>query len=507
MRRVREHRLYGYGKILCLVTSWLVFPLGGAFASAQPSGANPNPVGEIVNSIKAQQFDRAIEECDAALKKPPADKRIFALQGMAYMGKGSSAAALNAYQHALNLDPDYLPALEGAAQVKYQRRDPDAKALLLHILSERPGDPTSHAMLGFLDYEAKDCNSAIEHFEKGGSVLASQPLALSAYGACLAQNGEYQRAIPILHQALTADSSVPSTRYNLALAQWKANQPQAALATLEPLLEDSDAQSDAVLLAADIYESTNDTQHAIDLLRRAILAHPKNVEAYVAFASLSYDHASMQVGIDIVNAGLTQLPNEARLYLVRGILYIQLGKLDQASEDFGKANQLNPKLSLLGAAEGLAASQQHRDSQAISSLREAAKAQPEDALTHYLFAEALSQEGPAEGSPDYMEEVAAARKACQLDPSMTAPHDLLAAIYLQEDHHQLAMEESRAALKLDPNDQQALYHLILSLRKTGNKDQIPALLKQLAAARAAAQEEQSRNQRFQLHEAPAPSPQ
>lgn len=68
------------------------------------------------------------------------------------------------------------------------------------------------------------------------------------------------------------------------------------------------------------------------------------------------------------------------------------------------------------------------------------------------------------------------------------------------------MEESRAALKLDPNDQQALYHLILSLRKTGDKDQIASLLKQLlAAARAAAQDEQTRNKRFQLQEVPAPS--
>jgi tetratricopeptide (TPR) repeat protein len=488
-----------------LATSFLVSPLGGTLSRAQQSSSNPNLVGEIVNSIKTRQFDQALEECNAALKQAPADKRIWTLQGMAYTGKSSSAAALDAYQHALNLDQDYLPALEGAAQVEYQRRDPGAKALILRVLSERPDDPTSHAMLGFLDYEAKDCNGAIEHFEKGGTVLASQPVALSAYGACLAQVGQYQSAIRVFQQALTAEPSIPSTRYNLALAQWKTNQAQEALVSLQPVLENGGSQNDAILLAADIYESMNGTQHAIDLLRKAILANPKNVEAYVAFASLSYDHASMQVGIDIVNAGLTQLPNEARLYLVRGILYIQLGKFDEASEDFGKANQLNPRLSLLGAVEGLAASQEHRDSQAVSSFRAAAKAQPNDALTQYLLAEALSQEGSPEGSADYIEEVAAAKKACRLDLSMIAPHDLLATIYLQGEHPQLAIEESHAALKLDPNDQQALYHLILSLRKTGDKDQIASLLKKLQAARDAAQEEHNRNRRFELQEVPAPS--
>jgi tetratricopeptide (TPR) repeat protein len=497
--------LYGYGQTFCLVTSLLLSPSGATRSRAQQASSNSNLVGEIVNSIRTKQFDQALEECDATLKTAPADKRIWTLKGMAYMGKVSSVSALDAYQHALNLDQNYLPALEGAAQVEYQRRDPGAKAMVLRVLSERPDDPTSHTMLGFLNYEAKDCNGAIEHFQRGGSVLASQPLALSAYGACLAQVGRYQLAIPIFQQVLTAGPSVPSTRYNLALAQWKANQAQEALATLQPALESGGDQSDAILLAADIYESMNDTQHAIDLLRKAILANPKNVEAYVAFASLSYDHASMQVGIDIVNAGLTQLPSEARLYQVRGILYIQLGKFDEASEDFGKANQLNPNLLLLGAAEGLAASQRHKDDQALSSFRAAAKAQPDDALTQYLFAEALSQEGAPEGSADYVEVVAAARKACQLDPSMIVAHDLLATIYLQQSRPQLAMEESRAALKLDPNDQQALFHLILSLRKTGDKDQIPPLLKQMLAARAANQDEQTRNKRFQLQEVPAPS--
>jgi tetratricopeptide (TPR) repeat protein len=325
MRRIHRRHRHGDGKAFLLGAFLLLFPLGGNLSFAQSSSSSPNPVGEIANSVKAQQFDHALEECAAALKQAPADQRIWTLQGMAYAGKGSSAGALDAYQQALTLDQNYLPALEGAAQLQYQRRDPGAKPLILRILSQRPDDPTSNTMLAFLDYEAKDCDSAIEHFDKGGSVLASQPLALSAYGACLAQANEYERAIAVFEQALSVEPSLPSTRYNLALAQWRANQPEAALATLQPSLESSGGQGDAILLAADVYESMNETQHAIDLLRKAILADPKNVEPYLAFASLSYEHASMQIGIDIVNAGLTQLPNEARLYLVRGILYIQIG--------------------------------------------------------------------------------------------------------------------------------------------------------------------------------------
>jgi tetratricopeptide (TPR) repeat protein len=425
---------------------------------------------------------------------------------MAYAGKGASSSALDSYQHALALDRTYLPALEGAAQIEYQQRSPAAKPLLLKVLAQLPDDPTSHSMLAFLDYSAKDCPAAIPHFEKGGEVLAKQPIALAAYGACLAEGGHYDQAIPMFQQALRGEPSMEGVRFNLALAQWKANQPQEALSTLQPAIAAARAKNDALLLAADIYESTNETQQAIDLIRKAILTDPTNVDAYLDFADLSYDHGSMQVGIDILNTGLTQLPNEGRLYLARGILYTQLGKFDAATEDFATANRLDPNLTVIGAAEGLVASQQHKPDEALRAFRAAAKAQPKDALTQYLLAEALSQESPHPDSSDYVEEVQAAKLACRLNPSMVAAHDLLATIYLREGGTSLAIEQSKAALAIDPKDRQAIYHLVLALRKTGERDQISALLKQLAALRNETQSEARENKRYQLQEIPTGEP-
>jgi tetratricopeptide (TPR) repeat protein len=476
--------------------------LGTTLRVSAQTNLGGNPVGAITQSLRNQNFDLAVRDCDTALTKTPKDKRIWALRGIAYAGKGEPSAALDSYRHALALDPAYLPALEGAAQIEYQQRSANAKTAILRVLAQLPNDPTSHTMLAFLDYAAKDCVGAIPHFEKGGEVLANQPIALAAYGACLAQAGQYDQAIPRFQQALTAEPSVASIRFNLALAQWKANQPQEALLTLQPALESGTSQGDPLLLAAEIHESMNDTQPAIELLGRAILSDPGNVDAYLDFANLSYDHASMQVGIDILNAGIGQLPNEARLYLVRGILYTQLGKFDEAAEDFGTANRLDPKLSMLGAVQGLAASQQHKSVEALAAFRAAAKAHPTDALTQYLLAEALSQESPHRGSSDYAEEVTAARRACDLDPTMVAAHDLLATIYLRDGQTSLAIEQSNASLAVNPKDQQAIFHLVLGLRKTAEKDRISALLTQLAALRTAAQSEARQNKRYQLQEIP-----
>ena len=71
----------------------------------------------------------------------------------------------------------------------------------------------------------------------------------------------------------------------------------------------------------------------------------------------------------------------------------------------------------------------------------------------------------------------------KLDPQSLQAHDLLATTYLQVGKNDLAIQQCQAALRIDPNDQQALYHLILALRKTDKKDEISALVKRLMNAR------------------------
>jgi len=465
-----------------------------------------SPVSSIVNAVQSHRFDEALTLSDAALKETPGDKRLWTLRGMAYSGKADSATALNSFEHALKLDAAYLPALEGAAQIEFQAGSSSAKPLILKVLAQLPDDPTSHAMLGFLEYREKDCTQAVSDFEQGLQALANQPNGLGAYASCLVMLNRYEDSVPVFQQALALQPMSQQLRLNLAIAQWKANRASNALETLRPAIESSPVDENALMLAANIDESINDTTNAVQLLRQAILANPKDVDAYLNFASISFDHASMQVGIDILNAGLTQLPREGRLYLARGVLYAQLGQFHEAASDFDTANRLDPNLSFTGVAEGLVESQEHKSGEALSSFRAAAKAHPDDALTQYLLAEALSQEGKTEGTPEYKEAVAAAERAVKLDPGMVAAHDLLATLYQQSGQTQLAIKESRAALAVDPKDQQAIYHLILSLRKTDEKDQVPALLKQLTELRAAAQAEGAQKQKYQLEEMPVSSP-
>lgn len=503
-------RLRMVQRIRCFVLAFFVIA-ACAFHGQSQRLASQEEVGRISAALRDRDYMQALKLIQAALETQPNDYRIWTLRGMATAGTGNLPLALSAYQHALKLAPAYLPALEGAAQSEFQLGHAAARSLLLQILAQRPEDPTSHAMLGVIEYRNKNCSAAVTHFQKAGAVISSQPEALTEYGYCLANLNRDGDAVSIFAEALALDPAKTEVRYNLALAQFNAQHAEDALTTLQPLIESASVDAETSRLAAEVLESKGETGRAVELLRKAILANPKNVDAYLQFAALSFDHASAQVGIDIVNAGLIQLPNEPRLYLVRGILQTQLGEFARAAEDFEKASRIDPQLSFLGVAQGLVRSQQHMSAEALAKFRAAVKAHPNEAYAQYLLAEALQEEGEPAGSPGHKEEVGAAKRAVQLDPHMVAAHDLLSAIDYDDGNTSLAIEQSREALALDPNDQPAIYHLIVALRKSDQKDQVPALLKRMVELRSNTENSQKARKQYRLYETPAnaiaPSPQ
>jgi tetratricopeptide (TPR) repeat protein len=137
---------------------------------------------------------------------------------------------------------------------------------------------------------------------------------------------------------------------------------------------------------------------------------------------------------------------------------------------------------------------------ALSVVRAKLSKKPDDALLLYVQADILVLKNPDVDSPDFNLAVASAQRAKKLQPGLVAARDALAKLYLQAGKNQLVIEESRESLRHDPNDQVALYHLIVGLRKTGHKEELPALLQQLADLRQKATREESEHDRYKLIE-------
>jgi tetratricopeptide (TPR) repeat protein len=489
------------GKWLHPLLAAVLLALAGLPALAQSS----DPIGAITSALRAGQFDRALALLAPAIQQNPKNAQLWTLQGISLSGKSDRKQALEAFRHALALAPDYLPALEGAAQIEYDEGDAGASRHLDRLLALRPQDPTSHAMLAVLDYRRGDCAAAVPHFAAAEALIASQPEALEAYADCQVRRKENEKAIAILDRAVALPNAGAGVRYRLASVELMAQRPQDALRTLDPLLGENPPDVNALELAAWAQEAEGNTPEAVRVLRQAIVADPHNVNLYVDFANVSMDHQSYQVGVDMINAGLEREPKAAALYVARGILYVQLAEYDQAESDFEKADALDPRQAVGSAAEGLAAVQKNDPDQALATVRQKLSLKPADPFLLYLKAEIIAQRGPDPGTAEFGEAVAAAKKAIALRPSLTEAHDILAKLDLQAGDQAGAVAQSRQALTGDPKDQTAIYHLIQALRKSGDTKDVPELLKKLAELRSQATKEEAERNRYKLVEDKSPA--
>jgi tetratricopeptide (TPR) repeat protein len=470
-------------------------------ALAQTGG---DTIGPITSALRDREFDKALQLLQPALLKSPQSAQLWTLQGIGFSGAGREKEALTSFRSALKISPDYLPALEGSAQLEYKAGTVAAIPLLQHLLKLRPSDPTTHAMLAVLYVKRADCNSAVQHFELSGSLLDSQPGALQQYGTCLVRLQQWDKAIAVFRRLLALDSANHDTRHYLATVQLTAKRPEDALDTLAPLLQENNPDSKTLQLAASAYESSGDTPQAVGLLRRAIVSDPRNTALYLDFASISMDHQSFSAGVAMINSGLNLQPNAAELYLARGVLYVQMAQYDQAEADFDKANALDPEQAIGSAALGLEAVQKSSPDEALATVRSKLAKKPNDAYLLFLQAEILNQKGVDAGSAEFQTAMASAKRAVSLQPSLGAAHDLLAKLYLQAGQNSEAVDESRKALKIDPKDQTAVYHLIQALRKTGDKAELPELLKRLAELRREATKQEEQRNRYKLIEGDTP---
>ena len=311
---------------------------------------------------------------------------------------------------------------------------------------------------------------------------------------------QFDKAAEVFRRTLALNPQDGRERHLLAALQLMAHQPKDALSTLQPMLQGSNPDVESLELAATAYEDLNDTPPAVAALRQAILLDPQNVNLYVDFANLSSAHESFQVGINVVSDGIAQLPKAAPLFLARGVLYVQLAEYDKAEADFETAHELDPHQSLSAAAQGLLAEQENNLDGALATVQTRLAEKPNDAVLLYLRADFLSQKGVEPGTPEFQLAMRSARQAVSLRPGLSGARTVLAKLDLQAGRYQEAVEQCRKALAQDPKDQTALYHLIQALRKTGDKAEIPDLLKRLAQLRKQTAHEESQRYQYKLVE-------
>jgi predicted Zn-dependent protease len=289
-------------------------------------------------------------------------------------------------------------------------------------------------------------------------------------GTTLSRKGLFSEAIPHLLAARGRVVNEYAANFNLALCYAGTGQPAQAIEVLNGLRSDGHDGADVENLLAQAYVANAQPQQALASLKQAVAQSPQNEKLYVFVAEACRDHKDYGLGLTVIEMGLRNLPQSARLHYERAMFLVQLDQLDQAKPEFELA-----KLAPTSEIAYLAAAHEELFEGdipgAIRSAREGVRKGDENAVLLTVLGEALIRSGVSPGQPEFAEAQAALEKAVMQRPNDPTSQIVLGSLDLMAGHLEDAIAHLEKARQIDPGIPSVYANLAKAYQRHGNVQQ------------------------------------
>lgn len=290
-------------------------------------------------------------------------------------------------------------------------------------------------------------------------------------GTALTRRGSFADAIPHLLAARGPVSNEYALNFNLALCYVGTRQFKSAIELLNGLRSSGRDGGDVENLLAQAYIGNAQPQEALASLQKAVALSPQNEKLYAFFSDACMDRKDYRLGLKVLNIGLRDLPQSARLHYERATFLTQLDEPDQAKQDFELARKLasGNEIGFLAAAhEELFAGDIPG---AIRSAREGVKKGYENHGLLTVLGEALIRSGVSPGQPEFVEAQTVLERTVAEQPNDATSQIALGSLYLAAGRLEDAIAHLEKARSLDRDVPSVYANLSKAYQRHGDVQQ------------------------------------
>jgi predicted Zn-dependent protease len=308
---------------------------------------------------------------------------------------------------------------------------------------------------------------------EGESALGSKREAEAELqtGTALTRKGLFREAIPHLLAARGRVDNEYATNFNLALCYLGTSQFKPAIEVLNGLRSSGHDGVDVENLLAQAYIGNAEPQEGLVALQKAATLSPQNENLYVFVADACMDHKDYALGLKVVDLGLRNLPQSARLHYERAMFLTQFDELDHAKPEFELANKLAPASEIGYLAAAHKALFEGDIPETIRTAREGVSKGYENAVLLTVLGEALIRSGVSPGQPEFAEAQAALEKAVAQRPNDPISEIALGRIYLMAGRYEDAIARLERARQLAPGTPSIYANLAKAYQRHGDIQQ------------------------------------
>jgi len=402
-------------------------------------------LGEARGDVAAQEsLRKAIEHFEALARLNPSETDTFLVLGRLYRLSNQPEKAEEAFKKVLNGEPDSKNAAAQLAQLYFDQGDYEQAIELLNKIDEEEMDAP---LLGMLAY---------------------------AY----TQTSRFDRAVSVYEKALARDPDNQEVRRAYAEALMGGGRLAAARTELEKILKADPDDGSAHLRLAQLERQEGRFEDARKNLDRAQTLMPESLEVTYQQVLLEDTLGNHEQAIEVLQGLLKKTERESGHYTAgeasnRAVFLERLGqiyrnekKYDQALEEFERIRELGDQQAPRAEALIVEALRSNRQPERARKVADAAVAKyPKDRSLRVLRATLLGESGEVDEAVRQLQELL--NKA----PSDREINLAIAQVYLQAKSFPEAERAARQALTLssDQDDQKYVFFVLGSIYERQKK--------------------------------------
>ncbi len=402
-------------------------------------------LGEARGDVAAQEsLKKAIEHFEALARLDPSESDTFLVLGRLYRLNNQPEKAEEAFKKVLADEPDSKNAAAQLAQLYFDQGDYEQAVELLNKIDEEDMDAP---LLGMLAY---------------------------AY----TQTSQFDKAVSVYERALTRDPDNQEVRRAYAEALMGGGRLAAARTELEKILKADPDDGAAHLRLAQLDRQEGRFEEARKNLDRAQALMPESLEIPYQQVLVEDTLGNHDKAAEILQGLLKKTERESGHYTVgeaanRAVFLERLGqiyrteqKYDQALEAFKRILDLGEHQAPRGEALIVETLRMDRRAEEARKAAESAVAKyPKDRALQILRATLMAESGKVEEGVGHLQEL------LNKTPADREVNLAIAQVYLQARRFPEAEEAARQALKLSPDqdDQKYVFFVLGSIYERQKK--------------------------------------
>ena len=346
----------------------------GNLGSARHSTRVPPALADAETLLEQGRFDDAKTKVQEELERNPSSIDGYNLLGIICTDQRDYINGVDAFQHALRLDPNSTRTRNNLANAYVAQEKLDlAEREFRSVLRIAPANRDANYNLGLVLLAKGLPGKAILHFERvrpanletrfnlaraylqAGRTAEGLKLAneLSTQnkddvqlhftlGVLLGSEKQYRAARLELEKANALQPETWEILYNLGQVYLRAKEYAKAELVLNRALKLKPDSPEILGFMAQVYADQSKPLDALDLLVRAHKLAPQNIDITFLLARVSMTQNYFEDAIPLLESGLKIAPKRADLHAALGESYFMSGKTEKAIDEFKILIDLDP---------------------------------------------------------------------------------------------------------------------------------------------------------------------